>query len=125
MTWWAIVILTLLVVWFAVSIWLADFSWFALVGLIVFGVVSCDQSEANQERKRQYEARLAAEKVPRVITEKDGCKVYAFKAGDRWHYFTRCPSGTTTEGTYTTTKRSGKTTTTETHSESIVTENAP
>lgn len=35
------------------------------------------------------------ERTPHVIREADGCKVYAWKGGDRYHYFTRCPASTT------------------------------
>lgn len=62
------------------------------------------------------EARNAAQRIqdqtPYVIsTSPDGCKVYTFKAGDRWHYFTRCASTTTTESSYSV--RHGKQTRTE------------
>ena len=42
-------------------------------------------------------AQDSADAQPRVIREIDGCKVYAFKSNG-WHYFTRCPSSTSTAG---------------------------
>lgn len=77
------------------------------------------QTEASKQREKDRAAQEAADKQPRVIREVDGCKVYTFKAGDRWHYFTRCPNQMTTESSYTV--RSGKTTRTEV--ESITTTN--
>jgi hypothetical protein len=41
------------------------------------------------------EAAERREQTPHVIREADGCKVYAWKGGDRYHYFTRCPASTT------------------------------
>jgi len=32
----------------------------------------------------------AANEVPRVMADVDGCKVYQFKSNGSWHYFTRC-----------------------------------
>lgn len=61
------------------------------------------------------EARTRADMQPRVIREADGCKVYAFKGGDHWHYFTRCPNSTTKTDT-TVSVGSGKTRHTETRS---------
>lgn len=78
-----------------------------------------EQTESRKEWDRAEAAREEAERQPRVIREADGCKVYAFKAGDRWHYFTRCANQTTTDSSYTV--RSGKTSRTET--ESITTTN--
>lgn len=86
-----------------------------LVSWMVFG----ETPEWKKRADAEDEARRAAERKPRVIREADGCKVYAFKEGDRWHYFTRCPEQTTTESSYSV--RSGKTTRTET--ESITTTN--
>lgn len=82
-------------------------------GLIAFGVKACKDSEWSQGIEQAQRQREDAAKVPRVIREADGCKVYAFKDGDRWHYFTRCPnSQVTTESSYTV--RTGKSTRTET-----------
>lgn len=71
---------------------------------IVFGVVSCKQSDwwndkVARERKEAYDEAVANQK-PRLISEADGCKVYTFKGGDRWQYFTRCGSTTTTDNSY-------------------------
>ena len=59
------------------------------------------------------EKRQAAARIPHVIREADGCKVYAFENGGRLHYFTRCGSErTSTESSWT--EKSGKTTVTKT-----------
>lgn len=63
----------------------------AALVLIFFGVRSCCNSESHQTYMREQAAKERAERQPHVIREADGCKVYAFKSGDRWHYFTRCP----------------------------------
>lgn len=80
---------------------------------LVIGVVSCNRSEWYQEGERQRDAEQAAkdkaEATPRVIREADGCKVYTFKAGGHWHYYTRCASSTVTESHRTESTGSGKT----------------
>lgn len=72
-----------------------------VICLIIFGVYSCNQSEWNQSWEREQKTKEAAEalreQTPHVIREADGCKVYAFKSGANYHYFTRCPANTTTE----------------------------
>lgn len=61
------------------------------------------------EEVRQRMAKEEADKQPRVVREADGCKVYAFKAGDRWHYFARCPNAhTVTDTAYEQCTGSGK-----------------
>lgn len=93
---------------------------FAIAGLLIFGVHSCEQSEWNQQQKRQHAERERREQTPHVIREADGCKVYAFKSGDRYHYFTRCPdSRTSTESSWEECRQSGKTRTCETKTEAI------
>lgn len=54
-----------------------------------------DRERACIEERRQ-------ERTPRFYADApDGCKVYTFKPGDRWLYFTRCPnSKTSTETTW-------------------------
>lgn len=92
----------------------------SVLGLIVFGINSCEQSEWNQQQKRERAERERREQTPHVIREADGCKVYAFKSGDRYHYFTRCPdSRTTTESSWEECRQSGKQRTCETKTESI------
>ena len=87
----------------------------AVASLLIFGIHSCDQSEGNQQMKRERR-----EQTPHVIREADGCKVYAFKSGDRYHYFTRCPdSRTTTESSWEACSQSGKNRTCKTETESI------
>jgi len=98
----------------------------ALLAFVVFipacTYKSCFSDEALAERaanREKEQAQYRADQQPRVIREADGCKVYAFKEGERWHYFTRCPTTTTTERNYS--ERSGKVTVNKT--EQIVTEN--
>lgn len=62
-----------------------------------------------KEDNRKAEIRKQKE-TPHVVREADGCKVYAFLSGDRWHYFTRCPDSTTvTDTAYQHCTGSGKT----------------
>ena len=42
----------------------------------------------------------AADAVPRVMADVDGCKVYQFRANSSWHYFTRCEATTVTTRNY-------------------------
>lgn|SRR5574343_17231 len=82
----------------------SDFRAFAwILGVIAAFVVFLNlpwvaksREEAEQERAKQ----AAADRQPRVISEADGCKVYAFKV-DQWHYFTRCPNSQVTTQTNT------------------------
>ena len=43
----------------------------------------------------------AADAVPKIMADVDGCKVYQFKANSSWHYFTRCEATTVTTRNYT------------------------
>ena len=92
----------------------SDFRFFitAMSG-IVLSVGSCSMSDSyrleRQEKMSAEAARDERDRTPHVIREADGCKVYAFKSQDRWHYFTRCPdSKVSTDTTHV--ERSGKTT---------------
>lgn len=60
----------------------------------------------------------AAMRVPQLMSEADGCKVYRF-VDSGTHYFTRCPATTTTDRNYS--ERHGKVTVQKT--EQIITEN--
>lgn len=103
---------------------------FALLAVVVFiptcTYKSCFSDEALAERaaeEAKKQAQREADRKPRVIRETDGCKVYAFKEGGHWHYFTKCPATTTTDRTYESCRQSGKTRTCENKTEQIVTEN--
>lgn len=99
---WSIFLGGLLVAWVLANG--TEWDWAALLvflATVIFGVKSCSGSEWNKQAEAQYAARQAADAQPRVIREVDGCKVYTFKAGDRWHYFTRCPAQVTTESSWT------------------------
>lgn len=73
------------------------------------------EADPATEAARQAERKAAQEQEqqdmqPRVVREVDGCKVYAFKSMDRWHYFTKCPdASTTTDTAYEECTGSGKT----------------
>jgi hypothetical protein len=78
-------------------------AWMAALAVIVFGVVKCSGSDWYQREQADARAQQIARETPHVIRDSgDGCKVYAFEAGGRTHYFTRCPdSRTTTESSWT------------------------
>jgi len=108
-----------------------EFSWVrwllicAVAGIPTCTYTSCfsDEAVARREAKEAKEkAQDEADRVPRVIREVDGCKVYAFKEG-KWHFFTRCPQTTTTDRTYESCRQSGKQRICEDKTEQIVTEN--
>lgn len=89
-------------------------------GLVVWGITSCENSEFMQRTRKEQADRELREQTPRVIREADGCKVYTFKSGDRYHYFTRCPeSRTTTDSSWQECRMVGKVNQCETKSESI------
>lgn len=69
--------------------------WF--VGFIIYDTkFDAEAIAARQAEEAAKAARRRAEEAPHVIREADGCKVYAFLSGDRYHYFTRCPDSKTT-----------------------------
>lgn len=72
----------------------------SVIALCVFGVVKCTQSDWYQASEREREAQERANATPHVIREADGCKVYAFKSGGDYHYFTRCGDTVTTDRSY-------------------------
>lgn len=79
---------------------------------------------AQEARERaEAQAQEARESTPHVIREADGCKVYEFKSGGRFHFFTRCPSYTTTQRNYEECHQSGKTKHCEVKSEVVNTTN--
>lgn len=98
--------------------------WLIVSLLAVFGVYSCATSEWFKESLRKEAQESAAEarrlRTPRLVSEADGCKVYTFNPGDRWHYFTRCAAQTTTDTSYERCSGSGKHKTCETRTEQIV-----
>lgn len=79
-----------------------------------------DWSIASNARQAQQ---AAADRVPRVIREFDGCKVYAFKDSGRWHYTTKCPSTASTSSSYEVVTGSGKSRRTHIETEVITTGN--
>ncbi|MEX3935064.1 hypothetical protein AB4Y32_25280 [Paraburkholderia phymatum] len=97
---------------------LGPLMWLVIVIACLFGVYKCTSSDWYTAQQRAEEAQAAADARPHVIREADGCKVYAFKSGSDWHYFTRCGSEVSTERNWS--ERHGKTT--EHKSETIVTE---
>lgn len=85
-----------------------------ILGTLIFivGIFFCYQAyiETTPEQKAiraaedaqkiaDDQAKKVREETPHVVREADGCKVYAFKSGDHWHFFTRCPDSTTVTDT--------------------------
>lgn len=108
--------------------WLEHHFWgTVLLGVAVISTVTyCEtRPERIAWRKAKVEAEVEAERrarIPHVIREADGCKVYAFTAGSKEHYFTRCAGMVTTDRNYEVKKSCGKNCTkTEQHTETIVT----
>ena len=95
--------------------------WAGLIGIVIFGIVKCNDSDWYQASERERREKERADSTPHVIREADGCKVYAFNngAGSQWHYFTKCGSTVSTERHYT--ESCGKNCTKQ-KSETIVTE---
>lgn len=92
----------------------------AWYGAVVGTIYWAENSESGKARRAAAAAEEQRERTPHVVREADGCKVYAFKAGDRYHYFTRCPaSQVTTMSTWEECRGSIKQRTCETKSESI------
>ncbi len=104
----------LLLVWWLIR-------WGAVAACCLFGVVKCtnwyDARPETIAANAVEAAQEQRERTPHVIREADGCKVYAFKADDHTHFFTRCGETVTTERQYEVSH--GKTHSTE--SETIVT----
>lgn len=81
----------------------AAFIWMLLVWLIGFMIYDTKYDQQAIADRQAEAAREAAQRkaneTPHVVREADGCKVYAFLSGDRYHYFTRCPDSKTTTDT--------------------------
>lgn len=74
--------------------------WIVVPLALLFGLVKgCDSLPYFVERQKQVDIQRKKEETPHVIREVDGCKVYAFKVNQHYHYFTRCPKDTTTDTT--------------------------
>lgn len=72
-----------------------------LVGFIIYDAkFDAEAIATRQAEEAAKAARRRAEETPHVIREADGCKVYAFLSGDRYHYFTRCPDKTVTDASW-------------------------
>jgi hypothetical protein len=82
---------------------LTFFAWVALFAALIYAGFF---SGCAQQQENEREAQERADETPHVIREADGCKVYAFKSGSDFHYFTRCGSTVTTERNWT--ERQGK-----------------
>lgn len=78
--------------------WLTFFGLTALWGVVAV-IDDATSPESIAQRKADAAQQIAqrrANETPHVVREADGCKVYAFLSGDRYHYFTRCPDSRTT-----------------------------
>ncbi len=73
--------------------------WAIIIFVFGYGMNSCMNAEWYQKQRREELAEARAAAIPHIIRDTDGCKVYAFQAGGREHYFTRCGSTVTTETT--------------------------
>jgi hypothetical protein len=68
--------------------------------LVVTGIVASESSDWNKEQRAKHRAEQIEDAKPRPYsTSGDGCTVYTFKT-DRWQFFTRCDSTTTTDNSY-------------------------
>jgi hypothetical protein len=88
---------------------------FGIAGFILgigIGITACNDSDWSKKQDAERAAQAARDREPRVVREADGCKVYTFKSGDHWHFFTRCPGEQTSTDTARTV-RQGKTSRTE------------
>lgn len=125
---WYIVILLACVAGFILGI-RRETSWLIIPPVIVATVtliVWTENSEWKQEERRQEAEAARRAAIPHVIREADGCKVYAFTAGGKEHYFTRCADSVTTDRSYDVKINCGKNCTrTEHHVETIVTKKEP
>lgn len=70
------------------------------LALVIVGINSCADSEWYKADQREKAAQETQAAKLHIIREADGCKVYAFKSGERYHYFTKCGLATTTESIY-------------------------
>ncbi|MDW3683928.1 hypothetical protein RA280_19700 [Cupriavidus sp. CV2] len=88
---------------------------------LVLVIVSIERSDWMKEERAAEVAQRRADAKPRLVSDgADGCKVYAFKPGERWLYFTSCPQRlTSTTNEWTVTTGAGKTSRTHTESLSI------
>lgn len=67
-----------------------------LIGHAIYSFNYDEEAIAERQAEKAREAaQRRANETPHVIREAEGCKVYAFLSGDRYHYFTRCPDGKT------------------------------
>lgn len=67
-----------------------------LIGHAIYSFNYDEEAIAERQAEKAREAaQRRANETPHVIREADGCKVYAFLSGDRYHYFTRCPDSKT------------------------------
>lgn len=76
---------------------------FSAIGLICFynsynHALPETRAQAELEEKK-YKEQIEKDKNPHVIRDVDGCKVYAFSDGGKWHYFTRCENSRTVTDT--------------------------
>ncbi|GAB2471698.1 hypothetical protein GCM10027082_23970 [Comamonas humi] len=72
----------------------ANAIWLAGIVAVIFGVYSCSTSDWHAARERERVADRLQEQTPHLFRDSpDGCKVFRFKAEERWQYYTRCPDG--------------------------------
>ena len=69
--------------------------WLLPAGLLagVIWLISWEFTDAGR-------AQIEQDKLPRKISEANGCEVWAFKPEDHWLYFTRCDARTETTNSW-------------------------
>lgn len=93
----------------------------AALGALVSFIVMIERSDWAKAERAAEAAQRRADAKPRLVSDgADGCKVYAFKPGDRWLYFTSCPQRlTSTTNEWAVTTGAGKNAQTRTETMSI------
>ena len=76
--------------------------WLIPVGLLAIFIwlISWQFTDAGRANIAQRAAQIEQDKLPRKMSEANGCEVWAFKPADRWLYFTRCDARTETTNSW-------------------------
>lgn len=67
-----------------------------VIAAVVFAIGFIQSTKWWQESEKADAEQERRDRTPHVIRETDGCKVYAFKEGEKYHFFTKCPNATVT-----------------------------
>jgi hypothetical protein len=108
-TWIVILVVLLLIRGFTYDTWHHEWGSAAMFVFVVLlaggGIKACHDSDSHQAHLAERARIEQAERQPHVVREVDGCKVYRFRSGDHWHFFTRCPDSVTSTDTGRTERR--------------------